>query len=79
MTENFFEIIAKVKSLVSADTLTAYSFSTNNCVFCTFISPINTFSPAVNRIVYKPSQGTIRESTYVTKKSKKGIADSGGK
>ena len=36
MIDYFFEIKAKVKSLVITDTLTASSFSTNNCVFSYF-------------------------------------------
>ena len=33
----------------------------NNCLFCTFISPIYTFSLAGKLFVYRPSQNTNRE------------------
>ena len=56
-----------------------YYKKNNLMVFCTFISPICTFSLARNIIVYTPSQGTNREKYFTKLLYQSQNADSGGK
>ena len=78
MKENSFQsmTVNRVEKILNQVCTVAYQIHSHNSIF---VSPIYTFSPAGNLIVYTPSQDTNMEKffNYINYKEKN--ANSGGK